>query len=242
MKKTFVIVGFILIPALFFSQHIMDEDERKAYIWIPASCQFGASYYHQFETTLLIETVKENYYSCVEYVLKIEEYREEINKNWVQYAPPLYWSFRNGNKEITELLLQYGADPDFVNLYGLNAFDLIEELLKYNHITSETAEELKSVLIEYGYGKSNPCLFAINDTSVVKENLRLRRDAILSGDIVTTLQAGSQVKIINLGKYENIDGLDSRWVKVEVLEGGKDRDGNSIPVGTTGWCYAGYLE
>ncbi len=55
------------------------------------------------------------------------------------------------------------------------------------------------------------------------------------------MAAGTKVKVLELGKSETIDGIKSNWVKVEVISG-KDRDGNKLKVGLSGWCYGGYLE
>ena len=56
------------------------------------------------------------------------------------------------------------------------------------------------------------------------------------------MQAGTKVKILELGKAETIDGINSNRVKVEVLSGAKDCDGKPIKAGIVGWCYGGYLE
>ncbi|MCI5665363.1 MAG: SH3 domain-containing protein [Spirochaetia bacterium] len=79
-------------------------------------------------------------------------------------------------------------------------------------------------------------------TMTVKENLKLRSGEATSTQVLTVMQAGAKVKILELGKSETIDGISSNWVKVEVQKGAKDRDGNPIKAGTVGWCYGGYLE
>ena len=56
------------------------------------------------------------------------------------------------------------------------------------------------------------------------------------------MSVGTKVKILELGKAETIDGINSNWVKVEVQNGAKDRDGKPIKAGTVGWCYGGYLK
>ena len=80
-----------------------------------------------------------------------------------------------------------------------------------------------------------------NKTMLVSENLKLRSGEATTTQVLTVMQAGTKVKILELGKAENIDGINSNWVKVEVLSGAKDRDGNTISRGTVGWCYGGYL-
>ena len=83
---------------------------------------------------------------------------------------------------------------------------------------------------------------APNKTMSVKENLKLRSAEATTSDVLTVMSAGTKVKILALGKAENIDGISSNWVKVEVQSGAKDRDGQTIRAGTVGWCYGGYLK
>ena len=80
-----------------------------------------------------------------------------------------------------------------------------------------------------------------NKTMLVSENLKLRSGEATTSDVLTVMSAGTKVKILELGKAENIDGINSNWVKVEVQSGAKGRDGNTISRGTVGWCYGGYL-
>ena len=80
-----------------------------------------------------------------------------------------------------------------------------------------------------------------NKTMLVSENLKLRSGEATSTQVLTVMQAGTKVKILELGKSEIIDGISSNWVKVEVQSGAKDRDGRTIRAGTIGWCYGGYL-
>ena len=82
---------------------------------------------------------------------------------------------------------------------------------------------------------------APNKTMTVSENLKLRSAEATTSEVITVMQAGTKVKILELGKAENIDGINSNWVKVEVQSGAKDRDGKTIRTGTVGWCYGGYL-
>ena len=82
---------------------------------------------------------------------------------------------------------------------------------------------------------------AKNKTMTVFENLKLRSGEATTTQVLTVMQAGTKVKILELGKAETIDGISSNWVKVEVQSGAKDRDGKTIRTGTVGWCYGGYL-
>ena len=83
---------------------------------------------------------------------------------------------------------------------------------------------------------------SVNRIMRATDNLRLRKEEATSSAIITTMQKGTMVKILKLGKAETIDGISSNWVQIEVQSGAKDRDGKPITPGTTGWCYGGYLE
>lgn len=78
----------------------------------------------------------------------------------------------------------------------------------------------------------------------VTENLRLRTTTYIDNgnEIITVLNAGTRVKIINIGKRETIDGINSNWVQVEVQKNGVDKDGKKLPFGMIGWCFGGYLN
>lgn len=76
----------------------------------------------------------------------------------------------------------------------------------------------------------------------VSENLKLRTGEATTTTVLTVMQAGTKVKILELGKAEKIDGINSNWVKVEIQSGAKDRDGKEIKSGTIGWCYGYNLE
>ena len=43
--------------------------------------------------------------------------------------------------------------------------------------------------------------------------------------MITVMQAGTRVRIVELGKAETIDGISSNWVLVESQSHTKDRDG-----------------
>ncbi|MCR5614061.1 SH3 domain-containing protein [Treponema sp.] len=83
---------------------------------------------------------------------------------------------------------------------------------------------------------------AVNKIMTAAENLKLRAGEATSSQVLTVMSAGTNVKILELGKAETIDGINSNWVKVEVQKGAKDRDGKAIKTGTVGWCYGGYLK
>ena len=83
---------------------------------------------------------------------------------------------------------------------------------------------------------------AVGKTAVVTENLRLRTDDKAAARVVATLAVGTRVKVLAPGREDTIDGITSNWVQVSVLNGAKDKDGNAIEMGTTGWLFGGYLS
>ena len=89
--------------------------------------------------------------------------------------------------------------------------------------------------------RSAPVSIAPNKAMTAGANLKLRSSEATSSNVLTIMQAGTKVKILELGKSETIDGIVSNWVKVEVQADAKDRDGKPIEQGLAGWCYGGYL-
>ena len=79
-------------------------------------------------------------------------------------------------------------------------------------------------------------------TAIVTENLRLRTNNKTTAEVVTTLAAGTRVKVLAPGREDTIDGIASNWLQVRVLDGAKDKDGNAVETGTIGWLFGGYLS
>lgn len=88
----------------------------------------------------------------------------------------------------------------------------------------------------------NPRKIILGKKMTVSENLRLRKDLSTESEIITSMQKGTQVKILKTGKEDSIDNINSFWVEVEVLPNGKDKNGKDIEPGTSGWCFGGYLQ
>lgn len=110
------------------------------------------------------------------------------------------------------------------------------EVIKYWYVTENN---------EYGYVETSLIKILDVDLGIImksNDNLRIREEEKTSSKIITTIMKGTNVKILKLGKEDNIDGINSKWVKVEIQNGSKDRDGKEIKAGTVGWCYGGYLE
>ena len=94
---------------------------------------------------------------------------------------------------------------------------------------------------DYESGGGVPGKKIVNGVYRAKENLRLRAKEDISGEIITTMQAGTYVRILSLGKEETIDGITDNWVQVETQFGAKNLEGDFL-YGETGWCFGGYLK
>jgi len=78
---------------------------------------------------------------------------------------------------------------------------------------------------------------------VTTDNLRLRTPGYAGNKIITVLNKGTKVKIIDIeDEKKTIDGITSNWVTVEVQKGAKDKDGNPVKYAVVGRCFAGYLK
>ena len=94
---------------------------------------------------------------------------------------------------------------------------------------------------DYESGGGVPGKKIVNGVYRAKDNLRLRAKEDISGEIITTMQAGTYVRILSLGKEEMIDGITDNWVEVELQFGANDTEGKLIH-GEVGWCFGGYLK
>jgi len=97
--------------------------------------------------------------------------------------------------------------------------------------------------------------FDIRFKTSVSENLRLRLNVGLLSEVICTIQAGSEVTILEweleqkpnqYGNYDKklvtIDGIESAWAKISTDPNAKDRNGKPLEYGTTGWVFGGYLQ
>ena len=94
---------------------------------------------------------------------------------------------------------------------------------------------------DYESGRGVPGKKIVDGLYRAKENLRLLAKEDISGEIITTMQANTCVKILSLGKEETIDGITDNWVQVETQFGANDTEGKLIH-GEVGWCFGGYLK
>ena len=81
----------------------------------------------------------------------------------------------------------------------------------------------------------------VNGVYRAQDNLRLREIGSTSGKAITTMKAGTYVRILSLGREETIDNITDNWVEVETQFGAKNLEGDFL-YGKTGWCFGGYLR
>lgn len=83
---------------------------------------------------------------------------------------------------------------------------------------------------------------SLDEILLVTENLKLRSSEDLASDVFFVMSPGTKLGILEFGKAETINDISSNWIRVVIIENTKDRDGNLIQKGTTGWCFGGYLK
>ena len=75
---------------------------------------------------------------------------------------------------------------------------------------------------DYESGGGVPGKKIVNGVYRAQDNLRIRETGSTSGKAITTMQAGTYVRILSLGKEETIDGITDNWVEVETQFGAKN--------------------
>ena len=127
--------------------------------------------------------------------------------------------------------------------YGFSEYEVLEEAIKNNEfdMTKFTFPRHGDGTCDYESGGGVPGKKIVGGIYRAKDNLRLRATGGTSGKAITTMQAGSIVFILSLGKEETIDCITDNWVQVETQFGANDTEGKLIH-GEVGWCFGGYLK
>lgn len=84
--------------------------------------------------------------------------------------------------------------------------------------------------------------YDVGSVVIVTENLRLRSEMNTSSLIVTTLKAGSYVRVIETGAEQTIDGITDNWIMVQTTNYSRDLNGEAFAAGQIGWCFGGYVK
>lgn len=188
------------------------------------------------------------------YKIILEE-KEYIDKKTVDEV-----AYRGGvlshvlGKEIETLYFKFDGDYLYIYLEDEKtllatyyAYTATEELVIRDAVRTNRFDMTRITFPRHADGSSDyeetdAPIFEGNTAMIVTENLKLRSKGGYSGEVLTVLQAGTRVEILEIGKYQNIDGIRNYWVQVKVKSTTKDRDGKPIRGGTVGWCFAEYLE
>ena len=127
--------------------------------------------------------------------------------------------------------------------YDESEIQALEEAIRTNEfdMTKFSFPRHADGTCDYESGGGVPGKKIVNGVYRAQDNLRLRVNENTSGEIITTMKAGTDVKILSLGKEETIDGITDNWVEVELQTGARNLEGDVI-TGTVGWCFGGYLE
>ena len=160
-----------------------------------------------------------------------------------------------------ETAIFFERDGDYINLYNdsnrnemiesfvfVSNYDFIKEnikmILKGNKcdLSKVTWPKHADGSCDYDGSKKTVAVQSTNvsknKTMTATENLKLRSAEATTSDILTVLQAGTRVKILEVGKAETIDGITDNWVQVETLFGAIDTEEKLIQ-GEVGWCFGG---
>ena len=199
---------------------------------------FGRHVYNDVDFFAYLEEVSDNkiIYNVQRIYSHFSDYKEQTI-----YVQPEYISLFE--KE-TPFKIFLTLDGDYMKMYidEVSEENLFQILVR---TTPEACDQIEKWIKGESYDLSKvvmPRSSSVGKTMTVSENLRLRSGEATTSDVVTVLQAGTRVKILEVGKAETIDGISSNWVKVKVQSGAKDRDGKTITKGTVGWCFGGYLK
>ena len=199
---------------------------------------------------------KYNYYNDVDFLAYLEEVSDtkivyDVQKMYSHFSDyysespfynhPGFLPLYEKEKPFKVILT---LDGDYMKMYidEVSEDNLFQILVR---TTPEACDQIEKWIKGESYDLSKvvmPRSSSVGKTKTVSENLRLRSGEATTSDVVTVLQAGTRVKILEVGKAETIDGISSNWVKVKVRAGAKDRDGKTITKGTVGWCFGGYLK
>ena len=132
----------------------------------------------------------------------------------------------------TRFYMELYLDGDYLDVFidGEKQFSLIkinEELKKqFDSLMKNQAIDLSYI----HWPRRAPKQLNAGEETRVLENLRLRESPNTEASIITTMEQGSKVTILEIGPNAVIDGITAPWVKVQTTDG------------KVGWCYGLYLR
>ncbi len=240
---------------------LSDDIKYTLYLYIIKIERTDKGYYVQAE--FADKTIEDSDYNneVLEELLSLRD----INLNIVCDGDYLYFYSYNNELLFTEVLVDDTVSKQYESLIKNNTCDLskvnwprhadgscdfddkiepplfrFSENNKAGNATAGASEKAENAsAAKAAIPKPAPTL---GETAVVTENLRLRTNDTTTAAVVTTLAAGTRVRVLRRGREDTIDGIASGWVQVKVLGDAKDKDGNAIAASTVGWLFGGYLS
>ena len=218
----------------------LDDSEYGSYIDIGAG---GFSYKAKKVAPDLYELELEDVRISQEWYEFLLEYGHDM-KFALDATEPEYSLYFRFDGEYLYIYLEDGK-----TLYATYcAYDESEEEALYEAIKTNEFDMTKITFprhadgtCDYESGGGVPGKKIVNGVYRAQDNLRLRETGGTSGEIITTMQADTYVRILSLGKEETIDSITDNWVDVETQFGAKNLEGDFL-YGKTGWCFGGYLK
>lgn len=169
------------------------------------------------------------------------------------------WLYQEPNLEAVQFLIQAGADIEWKNGNGETELvyacrnsspEIVQYLLDCNaSIFVKVKYDFSSKMIfELALEINKPLIQAKLDSLFIGKTMRadvflnLRTDQNFRSDKLIKLSKGSTVRILQTGAIEEYEKIISCWVEVSTEKGATDTHGKSIPIGTKGWAFAGFLK
>ncbi len=128
-----------------------------------------------------------------------------------------------------------GVNVHHINNDGTNAFSGIA----YD-LPPHWREQIEPYII--GLGVEQVRYHGLGRVYNTTDNLRIRASEGITGKPLVTVVKDTPLLVQQRGSLETIDGIKNFWLEVEVAEDSKDTKGNTVPKGTTGWIFAGYIR
>jgi hypothetical protein len=131
--------------------------------------------------------------------------------------------------------LLFIRDNDYMDMYldtpetHLAAFAMVNKVIRDELDSLRERNTCDLSKITY-WPRRSPKQFSLGEECRILENLKLRESPETAGAVITTMEHGSKVTILEIGQDAVIDGVSSPWVKVQTASG------------LVGWCYGLYLR
>lgn len=225
----------------FHSNFKYEDFELLNIIFINDKAILQLPYGKQSFKMLNVSTNKNGYFVMLS-KMKIEEESKNagvISKIWNAKGEKVSMNFSFADSILT-VSNEYNTEfHQYVKVTDEGLLKLFDAICKNEKLDSNDYNDI----FGSAYGKRKN-YHVVKENNFYKNNcnLKLRSAETPSTAVVAIMASGTNVKILELGNEEIIDGISSYWVKVEVLSGAKDSHGKIIEAGTVGWCYGGYLE